>query len=151
MIFMHVQCLEFHFCFTFGIKRSEVVLEFCDKEIEIREPDGVVQAEKCGFKTIQCDPLQMGKGLVDLIFFSVEEILVVPKIQFSLKNEATKFLGIGIIKWIRYLLELGIRHGRMGLDEFIDSCDNSDSVCFLRINCSWSVIRSFIIHGINLY
>jgi len=92
----------------------------------------------------------MGKGIVDLIFLGVEEILAVPKIQLSLKNEGMEFLGVGTIEWIRFL-EFGFRCGRMGLDEFINSCDNSDSICFLIIHCSWSIIRSFVIHGINLY
>jgi len=94
MIFMHVKCLDFCFCFAFGIKSSKVVFKFHDEEIEIWEPDGVVQVQKCGFKTIKCNPLQIGKGVVDLGWFVVEEVLVVPEIQLTLKNEGTEFLGL---------------------------------------------------------
>jgi len=93
MIFMHVKCLKFHICFTFGVKGSEVVLKFHDEKIEIQKPNGVIQAQKYGFKTVQCDPLQVGKGIVDLVFFSSEKILVIPKIQLALKYESTEFLG----------------------------------------------------------
>ena len=40
----------------------------------------VVQAQKYGFKTVQCDPLQVGKGIVDLVFFSAEKILAILKV-----------------------------------------------------------------------
>ena len=81
-----------------------------------------MQAQKFGFKTIQCNSFQMGKGIVDLIFFSVEEVLAVPKIQSALKNEGTEFLGIGTIIWIRFS-EFGFGSGRMGLNEFINGHD----------------------------
>jgi len=38
----------------------------------------------------------MGKGVIDLVFFSTEEVLVVPKIQLALKYESTEFLGLGL-------------------------------------------------------
>src|SRR5882724_3079734 len=120
MIFMHVKCLEFHFCFTFRVKRSEVVFEFCDEKIEVQEPYGVMQAPKYRFEKIQCDPLQMGKGIIDLVFFSAEEVLAVPKIQFALKNASMEFLGIGTIEWDRFP-KLGLGCGSARLDEFIDS------------------------------
>src|SRR5882724_10593608 len=96
-------------------------------KIEIQEPDGVMQVQKCRFETIQCDSLQIGKGIVDLGFLVVEEVLVVLEIQFSQKNEGMEFLGVRTIKWIRFL-EFGLGHGRMGLNDFINSHDESESV-----------------------
>ena len=110
-----------------------------------------MQVQKCRFETIKCDPLQIGKGIVDLGFFIVEEVLPVPKIQLTLKNEGTEFLGVVTIKWIGFM-EFGLGCGGMGLDEFIDSCDESESLCFIRILClSYSFIGSFIVHGINVH
>jgi len=92
----------------------------------------------------------MGKGIVDLIFFGFEEVLVVPKIQLALKYEGMEFLGIRTIEWVGFP-ELGLGHGSMGLDEFIDSCDNFDSVCFiLSHGCVWSIIGCFIIYRISM-
>ena len=132
-----------------GSKDLKLFLSFMMKRLKW-EPDAVVQVQKCGFKTIQCDPLQMGKGIVDCVFFGVEEIFAVPKIQFALKNEGTKFLWIRSIKWVGFP-ELGFGCGSTGLDKFIDSHNEFDSVYLLRINCSWSTIGSSIIHGIDLY
>ena len=71
----------------------------------------------------------MGKGIVDLVFFGAEEVLAVPKIQLTLKNEISEFLGIRAVKWIGFL-ELGLGCGGVRLDEFIDCHDKSFSVCF---------------------
>jgi len=150
MIFIHVKCFKFHFHFAFGIKSSKVVFKFHDEEIEIQEPDGVVQVQKCRFKTIQCDPLQIGKGIVDLGFFVIEEVLAVPKIQFTLKNEGMEFLWVRTIEWIGFP-EFGFGSGGTGLVEFIDSCDESESFCFLLIHCcSQSIIGSLVVHGIGM-
>ena len=98
---------------------------------------------------MQCteQPFITGKGIVDLIFFSVEEVLAVPKIQLALKNEGTEFLGIETIEWMGFP-ELGLGCVSTGLDKFIDSCDNLDSICFHGVDCSWCIL---IVHGINLY
>ena len=61
-----------------------------------------MQAQKYGFKTVQCDPLQVGKGIVDLVFFSAENILAISKIQLALKYEGMEFLGIRTIKWVGF-------------------------------------------------
>jgi len=42
-----------------------------------------------------------------LVSSLIEEVLAVPKIQFTLKNEGMEFLGIRTIEWIRFL-ELGL-------------------------------------------
>ena len=89
-----------------------------------------MQAQKYGFKTVQCDPLQMGKGVVDLVFFSAEEILVILKIQLALKYEGMEFLGIGTVEWVRFP-EFGLGCGSMGLDEFIDGFDEFVSFWFI--------------------
>ena len=52
-----------------------------------------MQAQKYGFKTVQCNPLQVGKGIVDLVFFGAEKILAILKIQLALKYEVQSFLG----------------------------------------------------------
>src|SRR5882724_838043 len=109
-----------------------------------------MQSQKFSFKTIQCDPLQMGKGVIDLVFFSTEEVLVVPKIQLALKYESTEFLGIRTVEWVRFL-ELGLGHGSVGLDESINSHDKSVSVCFiLGCGCVWSIIRCFIPYRVGI-
>src|SRR5882724_5377247 len=109
---------------------------------------GSCRSKSAGLK--QSSPLQIGKGVVDLGLFIVEEVLVVHKIQLTLKNKDTEFLWVRTIKWIGFL-ELGLGCGRMGLDKFIDSHDKSESFCFFRIHChSWSLIGSFIICGINV-
>ena len=150
MILMHAKCLEFCFCFTFRVERSEVVLEFHDKKIEIQQPNGVVQAQKYRFETVQCDPLQVGKGIVDLVFFSAEKILVIPKIQLALKYESTEFLGIRTIEWVGFP-EFGLGCESMGLDEFIDGHGKSFSICFF-LSCShvWSIVRCFVISGVSM-
>ena len=92
----------------------------------------------------------MGKGIVDLVFFSAEEVLAFPKIQITLKNEGMEFLGIGTVKWIGFP-ELGLGHGGARLDEFIDSHDESFRVCFiLSHSCVWSIIRCFVISEISM-
>src|SRR5882724_8101308 len=102
-----------------------------------------MQAQKYRFKTVQCDPLQVGKGIVDLVFFSSEKILVIPKIQLALKYESTEFLGIRTIEWVGFP-EFGLGCESMGLDEFIDGHGKSFSICFF-LSCShvWSIIRVF--------
>jgi len=109
-----------------------------------------MQAQKYRFETIQCDSLQMGKGVVDLVFFSAEEVFAVPKIQLALKNETTEFLGIGTIEWIGFP-ELGLGCGGARLDEFVNCHDKSFSVCFI-LSCShvWSIIRCFVISWIGM-
>src|SRR5882724_12865293 len=118
MILMHVKCLKFRFCFTFRVERSEVVLEFHDKKIEIQKPNGAMQAQKYRFKTVHCNPLQVGKGIVDLVFFGAEKILAIPKIQLALKNESTEFPGIRTVKWVGFP-EFGLGCGISGLNKFI--------------------------------
>src|SRR5882724_6152912 len=109
-----------------------------------------MQAQKHGFKTIQCDPLQMGKGIVNIVFFSVEEVLAVLKIQLALKYEGMEFLGIRTIEWVGFP-ELGLRCGSVGLDEFINSHDNSVSIFFiLSHGCIQSIVGCFIIHGVSM-
>jgi len=61
-----------------------------------------MQAQKYEFKTVQDDSLQMGKGIVDLVFFGAEEVLVISKIQLALKYESMEFLGIRTIEWVRF-------------------------------------------------
>src|SRR5882724_8586930 len=92
-----------------------------------------MQVQKCGFKTIQCDPLQIGKGIVDLGFFIVEEVLAVSKIQLTLKNNGMEFLGVGTMKWIRFP-EFGLGCRRMVLDKL------SIAVMILRASTSSGLI-----------
>src|SRR5882724_7533681 len=98
----------------------------------------------------------MGKGVVDLVFFSAEEVLVVPKIQLALKYEGMEFLGIGTIEWVGFP-ELGLGCGSAGLDKFIDSHDNSVSVCFvLSHSCIQSIIgvkisQVIYLSNLNIY
>jgi len=144
MILMHVKCLKFCFCFTLRVERSEVVLKFHDEKIEIQNPNEVMQAHKYRFKTVQCDPLQVGKGIVDPVFFSAENILVIPKIQLALKYEGTEFLCIGTIGWVEFL-EFGLGCESTGLNEFIDGLDRCVSVWFIMgCGCVQSIVGSFI-------
>ena len=61
-----------------------------------------------------------------------------------------EFLGIRAIEWIRFL-ELGLGHGGVRLDEFIDCHDEYFSVCFI-LSCShvWSIVRCFIVPGVGM-
>src|SRR5882724_12571221 len=93
-----------------------------------------MQAQKYRSKTVQCDPLQVGMGVVDLVFFGAEKILAIPKIQLALKYESTEFLGIGTIKWVGFP-EFGLGCGSMGLDKFIDGLN--EFVSFLVHLESW--------------
>src|SRR5882724_1290642 len=92
----------------------------------------------------------MGKGIVDLVFFGAEEVLVVPKIQLTLKNESTEFFGIGTVKWIRFP-ELGLGCGSVRLDKFIDCHDKYFCVCFiLSCSCVWIIVGCFIISEVGM-
>src|SRR5882724_6536934 len=103
-----------------------------------------MQAQKYGFETVQCNPLQVGKGIVDLVFFGAEEVLVVPKFQLALKYESTEFLGIGTIEWVGFP-EFGLGHGSMRLDKFIDGPNEFVTFWFiLSHGCVWSIVRCFI-------
>jgi len=91
----------------------------------------------------------MGKGVVDLVFFSIEEIFAVPEIQFALKNEGMKFFWIRSVKWVRFP-ELGLGCGSTGLDKFIDGCDDFDSICiFQGCGCIQSIIGCFVIYRVS--
>ena len=79
-----------------------------------------MKVQECGFETVQCDPFQIGKGIVDLGFLIVKEVLVVSEVQLALKNEGTEFLGVGTIEWIRFP-EFGFGGGWTSLDDSIDS------------------------------
>jgi len=72
----------------------------------------------------------MGKGVVDLVFFSAEEILVILKIQLALKYEGMEFLGIGTIKWVGFP-EFGLGHRGARLDKFVDGFDKFVSFWFI--------------------
>jgi len=95
-----------------------------------------MQAQKYGFETVQCDPLQVGKGIVDLVFFSAEKILSILKIQLALKYEGTEFLGIGAAEWVGFL-EFGLGHGSTGLNEFINGLNEFVSVCVMSGVSQW--------------
>src|SRR5882724_3119992 len=113
-----------------------------------------MQAQKYGFETVQCNPLQVGNGIVDLVFFGAEKILAIPKIQLALKYESTEFLGIGIVKRVRFL-EFGLGHGSMGLNEFVNGLDEFVSIWFiLSHGCVQSIVGSFVkvdMEGFRLY
>src|SRR5882724_1010890 len=103
-----------------------------------------MQAQKYRSKTVQCDPLQVGMGVVDLVFFGAEKILAILKIQLALKYESTEFLGIGTIEWVGFP-EFMLGHGSMGLNNFIDGLDKFVSIWFiLGCGCVRSIVGSFI-------
>ena len=92
----------------------------------------------------------MGKGVVDLVFFSDEKMLAVLEIQPALKYESMEFLGIRTIKWVRFP-EFGLGHRSMGLDEFIDGLDEFVSFWFiLSQGCVWSIVRCFVIYEVSM-
>ena len=44
------------------------------------------------------------------------------EVQFALKDEGAKFLGVGTIEWIGFpKLQLGFGGATIGFDDFIDS------------------------------
>ena len=52
MVFMHMKLFEFGFSFSFRVESTEIGFEFLDEEFEVQEPDGIVNAQECRFKTI---------------------------------------------------------------------------------------------------
>jgi len=76
-----------------------------------------MQAQNYGFETIQCNPLQMGKSIIDLVFFSAEKVLAVLKIQLELKYEGMEFLGFRTIIWVGFL-DIRLGCGSVGLEKF---------------------------------
>src|SRR5882724_8045615 len=113
-----------------------------------------MQAQKYRFKTVHCNPLQVGKGIVDLVFFGAEKILAIPKIQLALKNESTEFPGIRTVKWVGFP-EFGLGCGISGLNKFINGLDEFVSIWFiLSHGCVQSIFGSFVevdMEGFRLY
>jgi len=45
----------------------------------------------------------MGQNIIDLCSIVLELIGMISEVQFALKDEGAKFLGVGTIEWIRFL------------------------------------------------
>ena len=64
----------------------------------------------------------MGQNVIDLCSIVLELIGTILKVQFALKDEGAKFLGVGTIEWIRFpKLRLGFGGALIGFDDFINS------------------------------
>ena len=64
----------------------------------------------------------MGQNIIDLCSIVLELLGTILEVQFALKDEGAKFLGVGTIEWIGFLkLRLGFGGAVIGFDDFIDS------------------------------
>ena len=103
MVLVHAKLFKFGFFFALRVESAEVALKFHDEEVEVHKPCGGMEVQESGFETIQYGSLQIQKSIVYLGFSILKEVLLIPKIQFALKDEGSEFLGVGTIKWIRLL------------------------------------------------
>ena len=64
----------------------------------------------------------MGQNVIDLCSIVLELIRTISEVQFALKDEGAKFLGVGTVEWIGFMkLWLGFGGAIVGFNDFIDS------------------------------